>query len=106
MLTDAKIREIVLAHGFTIKEGLVDLKHYVFEAARAIEREATAAEAAKWSKLVEDNQRLVEITQARLEREKSAAREAAIKEALSAALHATTAGETVAAIRAMCEEKK
>lgn len=35
-LTNAKIREIFLAHGFTIKEGLTDLKPYVYAAARAI----------------------------------------------------------------------
>jgi len=46
-LSKARIREIFLAHGFTIKEGNDDLKPYVYEAARAIERELSAsAEAA------------------------------------------------------------
>ena len=37
-LTDEQIRAIFLSHGFTIKDGLTDLKPYVYEAARAIER--------------------------------------------------------------------
>lgn len=39
-LTDAEIREIFLANGFTIKDGESDLKPYVFKAARAIEARA------------------------------------------------------------------
>ena len=39
MLTNERIRELMLANGFTIKEGLDDLKPYVYEAARAIEAE-------------------------------------------------------------------
>jgi hypothetical protein len=32
----AKIREIFMAHGFTVKEGQTDLKEYVYEAAEAL----------------------------------------------------------------------
>ncbi len=35
-LTDEQIKNILLAHGFTIKAGLSDLKPYVYEAVRAI----------------------------------------------------------------------
>lgn len=35
-LTDHAIREIMLANGFTIKEGLDDLKPYVYQAVRAV----------------------------------------------------------------------
>lgn len=31
-----RIREIFMAHGFTIKEGQTDLKQYVYDAARAL----------------------------------------------------------------------
>ena len=41
-LTDAEIRSIFLANGFTVKEGQTDLKPYVFEAARAIEAKVLA----------------------------------------------------------------
>lgn len=34
--TDAQIREVFLANGFTVKEGQTDLKPYVFQAARAL----------------------------------------------------------------------
>lgn len=36
LLSDSDIREIFLAHGFTIKNGQTDLKPYVYEAARAL----------------------------------------------------------------------
>lgn len=36
-LTDAEVREIYLANGFTVKDGQTDLKPYVFESARAIQ---------------------------------------------------------------------
>lgn len=36
-LTDEQIKEIMLANGFNIKDGLTDLKPYVYAAARAIE---------------------------------------------------------------------
>ena len=39
MLTNERIRELMLANGFTIKDGLHDLKPYVYEASRAIEAE-------------------------------------------------------------------
>lgn len=42
-LTHDRIRAIFLAHGFTIKPGNDDLKPYVYEAARAIEKEVCAA---------------------------------------------------------------
>jgi hypothetical protein len=35
-MTNEQIREIFLANGFTIKEGLTDLKPYVYAAARAL----------------------------------------------------------------------
>jgi hypothetical protein len=35
-MTDEQIREIFLANGFTIKEGLTDLKPYVYQAAHAL----------------------------------------------------------------------
>ena len=35
-LTDAQIREVFLANGFTIKDGQTDLKPYVYQAARAL----------------------------------------------------------------------
>lgn len=35
-LTDQQIRAIFLANGFTIKEGQIDLKPYVYKAARAL----------------------------------------------------------------------
>ncbi len=44
--TDARIREIFLANGFTIKEGQADLKPYVFAAAHALLDEAQGAQAA------------------------------------------------------------
>ena len=37
-LTDKEITEIMLANGFTIKDGCDNLKPYVFQAVRAIER--------------------------------------------------------------------
>lgn len=37
-LSDEKIREIFISNGFTIKDGHSDLKSYVFNAARAIEK--------------------------------------------------------------------
>jgi hypothetical protein len=36
MLTDEQIKDILLANGFTIKEGQTDLKPYVYQAARAL----------------------------------------------------------------------
>lgn len=36
-MSDIDIRQMFLANGFTIKEGMTDLKPYVYEAARAIE---------------------------------------------------------------------
>jgi len=36
MVTNDDIREVFLANGFTIKDGLTDLKPYVYEAARAL----------------------------------------------------------------------
>ena len=36
-MTNEEIRTLMLANGFTIKEGLTDLKPYVYQAARAIE---------------------------------------------------------------------
>lgn len=39
-LTDDEIRAVFLAHGFTIKDGMTDLKPYVYAAARAIVRAA------------------------------------------------------------------
>ena len=52
-MEDDKIREIFLAHGFTVKEGQADLKPYVFAAARAlieaeIERLRQDAERYRW----------------------------------------------------------
>lgn len=44
-LTRDRIREIFMAHGFTIKEGQTDLKDYVYEAAEALFRAAEPAEA-------------------------------------------------------------
>jgi len=35
-LSDNEIRDIMLANGFTIKDGLTDLKPYVYDAARAL----------------------------------------------------------------------
>lgn len=35
-LSDSDIRDVLLAHGFTIKDGQTDLKPYVYEAARAL----------------------------------------------------------------------
>ncbi len=35
-MTHDQIRDIFLAHGFTIKEGQTDLKDYVYSAARAL----------------------------------------------------------------------
>lgn len=40
ILNKDRIREIFLAHGFTIKEGQTDLKQYVYDAAEALLREA------------------------------------------------------------------
>lgn len=42
-LSDERIREIFMAHGFTIKEGQTDLKPYVYAAARALLAEQAAA---------------------------------------------------------------
>jgi hypothetical protein len=42
VLTDERIKAIFLAHGFTIKEGLSDLKPYVYAAAHAVAREVAA----------------------------------------------------------------
>ena len=36
MITDKQIREVFLAHGFTIKPGYDDLRPYVYEAAKAL----------------------------------------------------------------------
>lgn len=49
----AKIREILLAHGFTIKDGLDDLKPYVYEAVEAVleakkKEEETAVRQSSW----------------------------------------------------------
>lgn len=35
-MTDEQIREIFMAHGFTVKDGQADLKPYVYAAARAL----------------------------------------------------------------------
>jgi hypothetical protein len=35
-VTDAQIREVFIANGFTIKDGQTDLKPYVYQAARAL----------------------------------------------------------------------
>jgi hypothetical protein len=35
-LTNPQIKEIMLANGFTVKDGLEDLKPYVYAAARAL----------------------------------------------------------------------
>lgn len=35
-MTNDKIKEIALANGFTIKDGLTDLKPYVYDFARAL----------------------------------------------------------------------
>ena len=35
-ISDAEIREIFLANGFSIKEGQTDLKPYIYAAARAL----------------------------------------------------------------------
>lgn len=43
-LTREQIREVFLAHGFTIKEGLTDLKPYVYDAAYALLDRAKAKE--------------------------------------------------------------
>jgi len=40
-LTDEQIKRIMLDNGFTIKEGLTDLKPYVYAAARALIAAAT-----------------------------------------------------------------
>lgn len=54
-MSNDKIREIFLANGFTIKEGLTDLKPYVYAAARALiaelEKDVTVPDA--W--IVESN---------------------------------------------------
>lgn len=52
-MTNAEIRDIFLAHGFTIKEGLADLKTYVYDAARALltaERERLCRELSQRTK--------------------------------------------------------
>jgi hypothetical protein len=46
-LTKEQIREIFLAHGFTIKDGQTDLKPYVFEAADALIAAALASHGAE-----------------------------------------------------------
>ena len=43
VLDRARIREIFMAHGFTVKEGQTDLKQYVYDAADALLRAARAA---------------------------------------------------------------
>ena len=42
VLDRARIREIFMAHGFTVKEGQTDLKQYVYDAADALLRAARA----------------------------------------------------------------
>ena len=42
LLDRARIREIFMAHGFTVKEGQTDLKQYVYDAADALLRAARA----------------------------------------------------------------
>ena len=37
-----RIREIFMAHGFTVKEGQTDLKQYVYDAAEALLRAVRA----------------------------------------------------------------
>ncbi len=54
-----RIREIFMAHGFTVKEGQTDLKQYVYDAAEALLRAARAQadsvqeDAALWHWLAE-----------------------------------------------------
>jgi pyridoxine 5'-phosphate synthase PdxJ len=43
MLTKDEIREVFLAHGFTVKEGQADLKQYVYDAAYALLERAQPA---------------------------------------------------------------
>ena len=43
ILSKGKVREIFMAHGFTIKEGQGDLKPYVYAAANALVEAAVAA---------------------------------------------------------------
>jgi hypothetical protein len=54
-VTRAQIRKVFLANGFTIKEGLDDLKEYVYEAAEALLRahddERAEAEMAHYSRM-------------------------------------------------------
>lgn len=53
-MTDDQIRTIMLAAGFTIKDGLTDLEPYVYAAARAIEAAAVDAERSKFIKQLSD----------------------------------------------------
>lgn len=41
-MTNDQIKEIALANGFTIKEGLTDLKPYVYDFARALINELSS----------------------------------------------------------------
>lgn len=52
-LTKAQIREVFMAHGFTIKEGQTDLKQYVYDTAYALLTLAAppTAQAEGWTKL-------------------------------------------------------
>ena len=51
-----RIREIFMAHGFTVKEGQTDLKQYVYDAAEALLRAARAPA----DSVLEDAARLVQ----------------------------------------------
>lgn len=58
-LTDADIREVFLAHGFTIKEGQTDLKPYVFAAARALLARAEATPSQELDKVDAERYRAI-----------------------------------------------
>ncbi|AHC93977.1 Lar-like restriction alleviation protein [Achromobacter phage JWAlpha] len=47
VLSDEDIREVFLAHGFTVKEGQTDLKPYVYVAARALLAQYAAPQASE-----------------------------------------------------------
>jgi hypothetical protein len=59
-LTDEQIRTIYLDSGFTIKEGLKDLKPYVYASARAIESAACAERDKRIAEMEEMNAQLRE----------------------------------------------
>lgn len=57
----ARIREIFMAHGFTVKEGQTDLKQYVYDAADALLRAASAPADSVPPMTAADAQRYAEI---------------------------------------------